>query len=113
MPNLSFSIWRGTGPRHVSSRAPGGTAHVQRKGPAYPVLQGQDGGFVDVELDCDFGFADTHVAVGAGGVQDTRDEELLPEVGTLVQEDLAGEHSSKQQRGQPQSDGRSKGSASW
>lgn len=58
--------------------------------PAYPVLQEQDGRFVDVEFDRDFRFADAHVAVGAGRVQDTRDKKLLPEVGTLVQEDLEG-----------------------
>lgn len=45
---------------------------------------------MDVEFDGDFRFADTHVAIGAGRVQDTRDKELLPEVWTLVQEDLAG-----------------------
>lgn len=45
---------------------------------------------MDVEFDCDFRFADTHVAIGAGRVQDTRDKKLLPEVRTLVQEDLAG-----------------------
>lgn len=55
---------------------------------------------MDVEFDCDFRFADTHVAIGAGRVQDTRDKKLLPEVRTLVQEDLAGkqQHNSKQQR---------------
>ena len=43
---------------------------------------------MDVEFDCDFGFAGADVAIGAGRVQDTRDQQLLPEVGTLVQEDL-------------------------
>lgn len=54
----------------------------------YPVLQREDHGFVDAKFDCDFGFAGADVAVGAGWVQDTRDQQLLPEVGTLVQEDL-------------------------
>lgn len=45
---------------------------------------------MDVELDRDFGFAHAHVAAGAGRVQDTRDQELLPHVGTLVEEDLPG-----------------------
>lgn len=43
---------------------------------------------MDVEFDCDFRFAGADVAVGAGRVQDTWDQKLLPEVGTLVQEDL-------------------------
>ena len=43
---------------------------------------------MDVEFDCDFRFADADVAVGAGWVQDTWDQKLLPEVGTLVQENL-------------------------
>lgn len=54
----------------------------------YPVLQDEDHGFVDVEFDCDFRFGGADVAVGAGRVQDARDQQLLPEVGTLVQEDL-------------------------
>lgn len=54
----------------------------------YPVLQREDDGFVDVEFDCDFRFADADVAVGAGWVQDTWHQKLLPEVGTLVQENL-------------------------
>lgn len=53
---------------------------------------------MDVEFDGGFGFADTHVAIGAGGVQDTRDKELLPEVGTLVQEDLAGEQQQRRSK---------------
>lgn len=60
----------------------------------YPVLQRKDGRLVDIQFDGGFGFADTHVATGAGGVQDTRDKELLPEVGTLVQEDLTGKQRS-------------------
>lgn len=56
----------------------------------YLVLQRKDRRFVDVEFDRDFRFADTHVATGTGRVQDTRDEELLPHVRTLVQEDLTG-----------------------
>lgn len=43
---------------------------------------------MDVEFDCDFRFAGADVAVGAGRVQDTWDQQLLPEVGTLVQENL-------------------------
>lgn len=43
---------------------------------------------MDVELHGDFGFAGADVAVDAGWVQDTWDQQLLPEVGTLVQEDL-------------------------
>ena len=43
---------------------------------------------MDVEFDRDFGFAGADVAVGAGRIQDTRDQQLLPQVGTLVQEDL-------------------------
>lgn len=54
----------------------------------YPVLQREDHRFLNVEFDRNFRFADTHVAVGARWVQDTRDEKLLPDVGTLVQEDL-------------------------
>lgn len=54
----------------------------------YLVLQREDHGFVDVELHGDFGFAGADVAVGTGWVQDTWDQQLLPEVGTLVQEDL-------------------------
>lgn len=54
----------------------------------YPVLQREDHRFLNIEFDRDFGFGDTHVAVGAGWIQDTRDEKLLSDVGTLVQEDL-------------------------
>lgn len=43
---------------------------------------------MDIEFDCDFRFADTDVAVCAGWVQYAWDQQLLPEVGTLVQEDL-------------------------
>lgn len=43
---------------------------------------------MDIEFDCDFRFAGADVAVGAGRVQETGDQKLLPEVGTLVQEDL-------------------------
>lgn len=43
---------------------------------------------MDVELHGDFRFAGADIAVGAGWVQDTWDQQLLPEVGTLVQEDL-------------------------
>lgn len=43
---------------------------------------------MDVEFDCDFRFAGADIAVGAGGVQNTWDQQLLPKVGTLVQEDL-------------------------
>lgn len=43
-----------------------------------------------VEFDRDFRLADTHVATVAGRVQDTRDQQLLPHVRTLVQEDLTG-----------------------
>lgn len=43
---------------------------------------------MDVELDCDFGLAGANVAAGAGRIQNARDQQLLPEVGTLVQEDL-------------------------
>lgn len=45
---------------------------------------------MDVEFDRDFRFADTHVATGTGRVQHAWDEELLPHVRTLVQEDLGG-----------------------
>lgn len=54
----------------------------------YPFLQREDRGFVNVDFDCDFRFADADVAVSTGRVQDTWDQQLLPEVGTLVQEDL-------------------------
>lgn len=60
---------------------------------SYPVLQSKDHGFLDIKLHCDFGFAGAHVAIGAGWIQDTRDEQLLPEVGTFVQEDLVGRES--------------------
>lgn len=43
-----------------------------------------------IELDCDFRFADAHVAIGTGWVQDTWDKKLLPDIGTLVQKDLTG-----------------------
>ena len=43
---------------------------------------------MDVEFNCDFRLAGADIAVGAGWVQDTWDQQLLPEVGTLVQEDL-------------------------
>ena len=62
--------------------------HVNTSSSYYPVLQREDHGFVDVEFDCDFRFAGADVAVGAGWIQDARDQQLLPEVGTLVQEDL-------------------------
>jgi len=58
---------------------------------SYPVLQREDRGLVDVELDRDFGFAGADVAVGDGRVQDARHQQLLPEVGTFVQEDLQEE----------------------
>lgn len=61
---------------------------VGKKSLIYPVLQRENCGFVDVEFDCDFWFAGADIAVGAGWVQDTWDQQLLPEVGTLVQEDL-------------------------
>lgn len=83
----------------------------------YLVLQREDHGFVDVELHGDFRFAGADVAVSAGWVQDTWDQQLLPEVGTLVQEDLQrrkdqregsqmAEHSqgAQEQPGNPQSD---------
>lgn len=54
----------------------------------YLVLQGQDGGFVDVESDCHLGSAGTHVAVGAGRVKGTGHQQFLTWVGLLVQEDL-------------------------
>lgn len=47
---------------------------------------------MDVKFDCDFRFADADVAVGTGWVQDTWDQKLLPEVGTLVQENLKKRH---------------------
>lgn len=43
---------------------------------------------MDVQFDRDFGFAGADVAVGAGRIQDTWDQQLLPEAGTLIQEDL-------------------------
>lgn len=43
---------------------------------------------MDVEFDCDFRLADAHVAIGARWIQDTWDQQFLPEVGTFVQEDL-------------------------
>lgn len=43
---------------------------------------------MDIEFDCDFRFADAHVAIGARWIQDTWDQQFLPEVGTFVQEDL-------------------------
>lgn len=43
---------------------------------------------MDVEFDRDFRFAGADVTVGAGRVQDAWDQQLLPEVRTLVQEDL-------------------------
>lgn len=52
------------------------------------VLQRLDRGFVDIQFDCDFWFAGADVAVGAGRIQDTWDQQLLPEVGMFVQEDL-------------------------
>jgi len=42
---------------------------------------------VDVQFDRDFGFAGADVAVGAGRIQDTWDQQP-PEAGTLIQEDL-------------------------
>ena len=54
----------------------------------YLVLQWEDGGFVDVEFDGDLGPAGADVTVGAGGVQDTGHQELLAQVGMLVEEDL-------------------------
>lgn len=59
----------------------------------HPVLQSEDHSFLDVKLHCDFRFAGAHVAVGTGRIQDAWDEQLLPEVGTFVQEDLVGTES--------------------
>lgn len=61
--------------------------------PRYPVLQSKDHGFLDIKLHCDFRFAGTHVTIGTGWIEDTWDEQLLPEVGTFVQEDLMGRES--------------------
>lgn len=43
---------------------------------------------MDVEFDCGLRFAHTDKAVGTRWVKHTWDQQLLPEVGTLVQEDL-------------------------
>ena len=43
---------------------------------------------MDVEFDGDLGFAGTHVTVSAGRVERTRNQQLLPGVGLLVQKDL-------------------------
>lgn len=51
-----------------------------------------------VEFDRHFRFADTHVATVAGRVQDARDQELLPHVRTLVQEDLTGKTATQKKR---------------
>lgn len=51
-----------------------------------------------VEFDRDFRFADTHVATVAGRVQDARDQELLPHVRTLVQEDLTGKTATEKKK---------------
>lgn len=67
---------------------------------SYPVLQSEDHRFLDVELHGDFRFAGAHVAVGTGRIQDARDEQLLPEVGTFVQEDLVGRESSREEEQQ-------------
>ena len=61
-------------------------------GGAHPVLQGEDGGFEDVEFDGDLRPAGADVTVGAGRVQDARDQKLLPQVGMFVEEDLGGRH---------------------
>lgn len=66
----------------------------------YPVLQREDHCFVDVEFDCDFRFAGADVAVGTGRVQDARDQQLFPEVGTLVQEDLDQEEAANREQRQ-------------
>lgn len=55
---------------------------------SHPVLQREDGGFVDIDFDGNLRFAGTHVAVGAGGVEDARYQQLLSEVGTFVEKDL-------------------------
>lgn len=57
----------------------------------YPVLQREDCGFVDIEFHCDFWFAGADVAVRPRWVQNTWDQQLLPQAGTLVQEDLGQE----------------------
>ncbi len=53
---------------------------------------------MDVELDCGFRFANTDVAVGTGWVKDTWNQQLLPEVGYLVQEDLRKRQTKKNMR---------------
>lgn len=52
------------------------------------VLQGENRRFVDIDFDTDFRLAGTHKTIGPRWVQDTWNEQLLPEVRTLVQEDL-------------------------
>lgn len=44
-----------------------------------------------VEFDRDFRFAGADVAVSAGRVKHAGDQQLLPEIGALVQEDLMQE----------------------
>lgn len=62
--------------------------NIEEKKAYYLVLQRDDGGFVDIDFDGDLRFAGADIAVGTGWVQDARYQQLLPEVGTLVQEDL-------------------------
>ena len=45
---------------------------------------------MDVEFDGDLWPAGADITVGAGGVQDTGHQELLAQVGMLVEEDLGG-----------------------
>ena len=45
---------------------------------------------MDVEFDGDLWPAGTDITVGTGGVQDTGHQELLAQVGMLVEEDLGG-----------------------
>lgn len=46
---------------------------------------------MDIEFHCDFWFAGADVAVRPRWVQNTWDQQLLPQAGTLVQEDLGQE----------------------
>lgn len=54
------------------------------EGCIYFVLQREDYGLVDIEFDCDFRFASTDVAVGAGWVEYTRHQQLLSQIRKLI-----------------------------
>lgn len=54
---------------------------------------------MDIEFDCDFRFADAHVTICARWIQDTWDQQFLPEVGTFVQEDLERNNKGKKLKG--------------